>query len=79
MNIEDLLSPAMQEKIRYLVGKVMIEKNMIAKEVLAETKITYTPYFNFLKKGKLAGEKVVRAFAYFVVSHGYKLEEDDGK
>jgi hypothetical protein len=72
---KDLLDPAMQQKIRLLVSKIMIEDNLDCKAVLAYTGLSYTPYYEFILAGKLRGEKVVRAFAHFVVKHGYKLEE----
>lgn len=75
MNIEDLLKVSTQERIRYYMSKIRVEKGLTCKQICEESGTKYTRLHDFLMKGRLVGRRQIVKYAHFVFKYGYKLEE----
>ncbi len=76
MNAEKLLSPKLQLKVRRLMHIIIIEENLMVKDVIETSELGYNSVHKFLQQGKDVGPIAMRKFLHFVTARPkYKLED----
>lgn len=80
MNPEKFLNPEVQSKVRRLMHIIMIEENLMVKDVIDTSELGYNSVHKFLQQEKDVGIIAMRKFLHFVIQRSqYKLEDIIGK
>lgn len=75
MDLDTLIKPEMQNRVREMISRMMIERNMTLKQVAIESLISMTMAYHFFNNRRRAGKEVMKRLAHFLLKNGYTLEQ----
>lgn len=75
MDIQLLIHPDIQDRVRSLILRVMIEKNINRQQLSSSCKVGSAIISRFLGGHQNIGQNGMRRFAHFLVSNGYTVEQ----
>lgn len=75
MHVDLLLRPPVQDRIRYLVGKIAVEKRLARIHLAAQANVAQQTLYKFLSKNELLGANAIMRLAHFILQNGYTYED----
>lgn len=67
--------PETKQKIRELIEIIIIENNLLLKDISIGAKTSYRTVYTFLNNPEAVGVRSMSRLAYFITLYGYNLED----
>lgn len=75
MNKEAIVHPDTQKRVRSIINRIMIEKQLNLKALQKESGVGFNSVHEFVMKNGDVGITVMRKLLGFVLHHGYNLND----